>query len=655
MKPTTTPRRWRREWIALALLIVFHGVNNWLWLQRDATPPSYDQSFHMIVSLRFFDFLHGPILDALGQVLALPNRYAPLFQLSTSLSYWLRGTGEDVASFHTTLFLALALLSTYALGSRLFSPPVGIMAAFLLSMYQAVFGLSRQYLHDVPLMVFSAGLVYFLVSKKPSPGNSLGSGLTLGLGMLTKIDFSFFAVGPLLYRLLEAKGDGKGKWWLLTSLVVGAAVALPWYLASPQERLFGRSLRPFTLTPGDLGIPVAETWRPESLVWYATQMVDSLSPPFFALFLLGLALLLLRRRTPGTQLLFWMGGAYIILTLLPPKEYRHLVPVFPAVALATAYGLFQIPGRLWRRLALAATILWALLVYFSLTWAWRPPVFENSLLDWRPSEWTWTMPPQTQPWPVAQIVTDIQADSPNPRLTVIPNSQFFSPITFSYYITLMSLKIPLDLRTFTPDYLDGLLASDYLVAKTGDQGPSDTTLYSLKAIQALAGSPELVSQRFRPWRDYPLPDRSKATVYKKMPLLWNDAVSANFGGRIEFLGYALSHSSIKAGEPFQIRYRWQALAPITTNYSIFVHFGDASGRTWFQQDHAPCDGNCPTGQWRPGTPVEEEYLVTVPQGTPPGEYQILIGIYSANGRLPLLGEAAGPGENRLLLGRFQVK
>lgn len=130
-----------------------------------------------------------------------------------------------------------------------------------------------------------------------------------------------------------------------------------------------------------------------------------------------------------------------------------------------------------------------------------------------------------------------------------------------------------------------------------------------------------------------------------------------FGDQMRFAGYDVSASSLKPGEQMRIRYYWQALAAMKTNYTIFVHItrqgesatalavnrllrriGIGQARM-FQQDHAPLNGVYSTRQWLKGEWLREEYTVTIPPQLVPGVYDIWLGVYDQVGKQRLTCEA----------------
>ncbi|RMF05281.1 MAG: hypothetical protein D6768_01405, partial [Chloroflexi bacterium] len=83
---------------------------------------------------------------------------------------------------------------------------------------------------------------------------------------------------------------------------------------------------------------------------------------------------------------------------------------------------------------------------------------------------------------------------------------------------------------------------------------------------------------------------------------------------------------------------WQTDAPLTTDFTVFVHLRAADGFVRSQADGPPAGGAYPTSAWQPGQVVQDIHLL------PPGEdlsqvASIALGLYNpATGeRLPAFG------------------
>jgi tetratricopeptide (TPR) repeat protein len=116
----------------------------------------------------------------------------------------------------------------------------------------------------------------------------------------------------------------------------------------------------------------------------------------------------------------------------------------------------------------------------------------------------------------------------------------------------------------------------------------------------------------------------------------------NFANRLLFLGYSVSNPSPGT---LHLEYYWQALTPMTRDYTFFVHFKQA--KTVFQHDHNPHIRNpetgdlamYPTSQWQIGELVHEVFEITAPEGTFTPE----LGVwepYHTRQRLPIVSPAA---------------
>ncbi|MBN1934816.1 MAG: glycosyltransferase family 39 protein [Anaerolineae bacterium] len=128
-------------------------------------------------------------------------------------------------------------------------------------------------------------------------------------------------------------------------------------------------------------------------------------------------------------------------------------------------------------------------------------------------------------------------------------------------------------------------------------------------------------------------------------------------GRVRFLGYTLSSERVRAGKILTVDLHWQAQTALDRPYTVFAHLlgpynPATSGPLWAQHDGQPLDGGHPTTRWLPGQMVIDRRVFEIGADTPPGTYQIEIGLYDA-----LTGErlaVAGDEANRILLADIQV-
>ena len=131
---------------------------------------------------------------------------------------------------------------------------------------------------------------------------------------------------------------------------------------------------------------------------------------------------------------------------------------------------------------------------------------------------------------------------------------------------------------------------------------------------------------------------------------------AQLGESVKFLGYQLSAKAVKSGETLHLTLYWQALAEMSTSYTVFTHLLDKDNHIWGQKDSLPGDGALPTTGWRRGEFITDEYDIVVEPDAPSGEYVLEIGMYEAatGQRLPVVDEREETLGDRIILGPIRV-
>ncbi len=112
-------------------------------------------------------------------------------------------------------------------------------------------------------------------------------------------------------------------------------------------------------------------------------------------------------------------------------------------------------------------------------------------------------------------------------------------------------------------------------------------------------------------------------------------VEANFGNAITLLGYDVGE--VTAGQKLLLFLYWQVNFPQTADFTPFIHFEDAWGHRWSQEETFAY----PSAQWTQGETIVQRVEVEVPLGAPLGSnYQLRVGLFSGNSgdRLPRLAD-----------------
>jgi len=130
----------------------------------------------------------------------------------------------------------------------------------------------------------------------------------------------------------------------------------------------------------------------------------------------------------------------------------------------------------------------------------------------------------------------------------------------------------------------------------------------------------------------------------------------DFEGKLALIGYTLDRRAAKPGESFVLTLYWQALQPLSEDYTVFTHVLGERDAIWAQKDSQPQDGAAPTSSWPPGMVIEDQYELRLRPDTPPDVYAVEVGLYQgATGqRLGVLGEQGRLSADHVVLTRVRV-
>jgi hypothetical protein len=115
---------------------------------------------------------------------------------------------------------------------------------------------------------------------------------------------------------------------------------------------------------------------------------------------------------------------------------------------------------------------------------------------------------------------------------------------------------------------------------------------------------------------------------------------ADLGGQVKLLGYDLQRSRVWADQSLQLTLYWQATREMTTSLTVFTHVEGDQRRVWGQHDGLPGSALKPTDTWIAGEVVTDRHVLAFDPATPPGRYQLMVGMYdlASRDRLPAFDE-----------------
>ncbi len=124
--------------------------------------------------------------------------------------------------------------------------------------------------------------------------------------------------------------------------------------------------------------------------------------------------------------------------------------------------------------------------------------------------------------------------------------------------------------------------------------------------------------------------------------------NADLQGQVRLLGADLTPPGLSccgiAGLPqgagnLTVTLWWEGTGKAQADYQVFVHLVNAEGRTATQSDHLPGGEFYPSSLWQAGEILRDVHRLATP---PPGEYELLVGMYRAGGQR--LGDAISLGK-----------
>ena len=357
----------------ILLLLLFYGINNYIWLRFNQFPPNTDQAGHLLSNLRYLDILTKPSWNILSRLLKVDNFYPPFFPFCAAIVNIVFGHSAVISTMTNMIFAAILFISVYAIGLKYMNKSVGLFAVFIVSMYPYVFGLSRMFFLEFALtaVVCFCFCCLFHADNFQHRGYSILFGLAFGVGMLTKSTFIFFLIGPLIITIgnifFNRSSKDKLKKVLINlgmAFIISCIIGGSWYVSKLYDVVHKHC--EYIRSPffGPLNMP-------KSIIYYLNVLVlDQVAPFFIFVFMAGLVLLLKDKEKLKFLfvLLLWIVTPFIIFILLNVRFMYYTVPNLPAVALISSAGILKIQRRQLKIFLVSAIVIVAIIQYYVISY-----------------------------------------------------------------------------------------------------------------------------------------------------------------------------------------------------------------------------------------------------------------------------------------------
>lgn len=184
--------------------------------------------------------------------------------------------------------------------------------------------------------------------------------------------------------------------------------------------------------------------------------------------------------------------------------------------------------------------------------------------------------------------------------------------------------------------------------------------------------PNQVIERWLDQNTFKAPDRWFGNVRLALygvpsgePPQMQKALGANLSNKITLLGYNLrgvegtvqdGGPDAVAGDMLQLTLFWKNKEKVNERYKVFTHLLDDDELIWGQRDAEPGGGAKITTIWKPGEEIVDNYGLPVALGTPPGTYNVQVGMYDmvTGKRLHVLNEQGYATADRVLFGPVKI-
>jgi len=547
---------------ALFLFLIFYLTITYLNLRAHTAPPRWDDSWYLTNSEIFYKALIGNdkysamyydvnissefyLFTLFSRLL---NGYrAPLIALIPLPAYLTLGTGAP--GLTATYFLLILFFTgvLYQFTSKVYDQWTAFLAVAITSTMPLTIGLSRTFYIEYGLMILTVIWVSLQIQSDHFRNKHyiIPLGIIFGLGMLMKVAFPLYIIGPVLGGLISTFKENVSNKTLpkiighcLVILLIGIVVMSSWYIASLDRVIsnalnsgFGNDSQNYSL--GNI-FEITTLFR-----YWVSAINGGISFYYFLLLTILITIVGLKQvkktkyQAPQTVnkpmsknltiILIWFFIPFIIFSFGVNKDYRFLLPVLPALGIIIAKLIMDAVSRRDLKLVMIPLIMIVpcfMFVYTSLPLSFTIEASLPPFLILTPNN-GYAMRPVQQIWNQEKILMRIEQDAQENKVNIdfpigiIPNAQYFNALNFMYvsvnqdfsyqYESFLPTKNP---AAWTAQK-ERLLKMDYVVTKTGDLGPAFA--YNPDIPSLLLG--EYLS--FTEVTRFPLPDGSEAIIYRK--------------------------------------------------------------------------------------------------------------------------------------------
>ncbi|MBI2012110.1 glycosyltransferase family 39 protein [Candidatus Daviesbacteria bacterium] len=325
------------EWLII-FICLFHLIANIIWINLDNAPEAWDQSGNSLISLNFINYLIG---DNSRDFLAISDYYPPLVHLITAFFMILFGASQEIGQIIVSLFFLASIIFLYLYTLELFkNRTTALLTAIFYSFLPTIYGLSRNYLLDIPLLTLVFASLYFLEKSVSFTHKkfTIFFAVSFGLALLTKWYAPIYLFVPLFLRLIKAIKNPQRRVInnLLLAILIVVIIAVPWYVRN-FETLTRLGLNNIQ---GELD-DARNIFEWKTISYYFFAMTNfQLTWLGMITFLSSIPTVLHSKRKKVIMIFFSMLFIYIVFTLVGNKNIRYPLMLVPLASIVIGYFLY---------------------------------------------------------------------------------------------------------------------------------------------------------------------------------------------------------------------------------------------------------------------------------------------------------------------------
>lgn len=366
------------------ILIIFliHLFSNIFWIKINPRITGEDVPSHLFNSLT--------IIYQLNQAISEHDIFSMFYQLNSGainnnqvhnyewprLVYFISaifnlilGTSLFVTIMSNMFWFLILMASVYLIGSYFADEETGLFATFLTSFSPFIWGMSRKYGLDFPLIAITSLSIYFLLRTEGFK-NRLFTMLffsALGIGFNVKMQILIFLIAPIFINIFGEK-CWKSMMERAKNMILGVTIffiiSSIFWLGSLKAILDLFFIQQ-TVGFNDSAL-VHKTALVPCLLFYSSYLLRGLG---FVLILsiVGVYKLLKAPQKSKLLILSWAIIPIVIFSVMSPKHERYILPVFPAFCLIASSGIIHLKNKILKHSLVSLCLTMYVYAFFIIT------------------------------------------------------------------------------------------------------------------------------------------------------------------------------------------------------------------------------------------------------------------------------------------------